>query len=194
VAVVQGTAPTASFTFSPTSPGQFEIVQFTAEASRVGVTGRTITKYEWKFGDGVNATGVTVSHSYNVLETFPVTLTVTDSAGIQGTTSQNVTVVSGVTADFTISPTNPTVGEAVIFNAEASKGSAGFAGRNPIVSYIWNFGVTTDIVTVGGPRTCTTFPSVKTYTINLTVVDSANRRGTIARTLTVAAGAGAGCP
>ena len=194
VAVSQGTAPTASFSFSPTSPGQFETVRFTAEASRVGVAGRTITSYEWKFGNGGNATGVTASTTYSVLGTYPVTLTVTDSAGIQATTSQNVAVVSGVTADFTMSPTNPSPGGFVIFNAEASKGSDGFGGRNSIESYIWNFGVTTDNVTKSDPRTCTTFPEAKTYTINLTVVDSAGRRGTTSKTLAVTAGSSTGCP
>lgn len=194
VPIAQGAAPTASFAFSPASPGQFETIRFTAEASRVGVAGRAITSYEWNFGNGAKATGVTASTTYSVLGTYPVTLTVTDSAGIQGTTSQNVAVVSGVTADFTMSPTNPAPSGFVIFNAEASKGSDGFGGRNSIKSYIWNFGVTTDSVTTSDPRTCTTFPEARTYTINLTVVDTADRRATTSKTLTVAAGASTACP
>jgi PKD repeat protein len=187
VPVAQGTAPTASFTFAPSSPGQFETIRFTAEASRVGVPGRTITSYSWTFGDGASATGMIVSKSFNVIGTFPVVLTITDNAGVQGTTSQNVVVSSGVTADFTISPTNPAINQTVILNAEASKGSAGFAGRNPITKYIWNFGVSTDTEEKTTPITSTSFPTAKTYTINLTVEDSAGRRGTTSKTVSVSA-------
>jgi PKD repeat protein len=92
--VARGAVPTASFTLSPTSPGQFETVNFTAEASRVGEPGRTIESYEWRFGDGETASGITTTHSYSVLGTYAVVLTVTDSAGIQSTSTQNVTVVN----------------------------------------------------------------------------------------------------
>lgn len=186
LAVTQGTAPTSSFTFSPTSPGQLETVNFTAEASRVGVEGRTITSYQWRFGDGATATGVTATHSYSALGTYPVILTVTDSAGIQGTSStQSVTVVSGVTADFTISPTNPGVSTTVILNAEASKGSSGFGGRNKITKYIWNFGNSTSTTEEDDPITSTSYSSVGTYTIVLTVEDSAGRRNTTSKTLKI---------
>ena len=196
VTVSQGTAPTASFQFSPTSPGQFETVNFTAEASRVGQAGRTISTYAWNFGDGSTATSVTTTHKFNVLGTFPVTLTVTDSAGIQGTTTTNVIVVSGVTADFTMSPTSPKINQAVILNAEASKGGTEFGSRNPIKKYIWNFGVTTEtkeegpitsVTWTSGGNTQTGFPEAKTYTINLTVEDSAGRRATTSKTITVTA-------
>lgn len=185
IAVAQGTAPTASFTFAPTSPGQFETVRFTAEASRVGEPGRTISKFEFRFGDGTSATGAVVSKAFSVLGTFPVVLTVTDSAGVQGTTTQNVTVVSGVTADFTVSPTNPRPGETVVLNAEASKGSAGFGSRNPITKYIWNFGTGADTVEESDPITTTTFPAARTYTVNLTVEDNAGRRATVSKTVAV---------
>ena len=183
--VTQGTAPTASFTFSPTSPGQFETVRFTAEASRVGETSRTITRYEWKFGDGESKAGITESHAYSVLGSYPVVLTVTDSAGVQGTSTQTVTVVAGVTAAFTVSPTDPVAGETVILNAESSEGSDGFAGRNEIVSYIWNFGVLTGTTETSSSVTSTTFPSASTYTVTLTVEDSAGRQATTSVTVTV---------
>lgn len=187
VTVAQGTAPTASFQFSPTSPGQLETVNFTAEASRVGQAGRTISTYAWNFGDGSTATGITTTHKFSVLGTFPVTLTVTDSAGIQGTTTTNVIVVSGVTADFTISPTSPIIGQVVILNAEASKGGTEFGSRSKIDKYFWNFGITTEIKETTSPIISVEngFPTPKTYTINLTVQDSAGRRATTSKTVTV---------
>jgi PKD repeat protein len=191
VVVAEGAAPTASFTFSPSSPGQFENVFFSAAASRAAVPGRSIVRYDWRFGDGATATGVNVSHAYNVLGTYPVVLTVTDSAGVQSTTTQSVVVVNGVTSAFTASPTNPTTADFVVFDAEASRGSSnGFGGRNPIVEYIWDFG------DHNRPGTVTTtnriaqhrYSDPRTYTINLTVVDSAGRRATTAQTLTVLGG------
>lgn len=124
VIVSQGAAPTATFTFSPTAPAQFQTVFFTAEGSRPGVPGRTIS-YSWKFGDGATDTGVSTSHSYSVLGTYPVTLTVTDNAGVQTTTTQSITVINGVTAAFNFSPTtNNDVGDPIVFNAEESRGSS----------------------------------------------------------------------
>jgi PKD repeat protein len=191
VAVAQGAAPTATFAFSPASPGQFEPVTFTAEGSRAGVAGRTITSYQWNFGDGATATGVTTSHAYNVLGTYVVTLTVTDSAGVRTTTSQNVTVAAGVTAAFNTSPTNPDTSDSVIFDAEPSRGSsAGFGGRNPIVEYIWDFGDHNAPGLVSTSNRIIQYrysEGPKTYTINLTVVDSAGRRATTSQTLSVSA-------
>jgi PKD repeat protein len=186
VSVTGGAAPTATFTFSPSAPVQLEQVFFTAEASRVGVAGRTIASYQWNFGDGTTASGVSVSHSYSVLGTFPVTLTVTDSAGLQSTTSQTVTVTGGLTAAFTFSPTNPVPGDTVTFNAESSRGSSGFGTRNPIERYIWHFGQGDNVVESSSPIATATFPAERTYTVTLTVVDSAGRRDTTSRSVSVA--------
>jgi PKD repeat protein len=176
VAVGQGTAPTAAFTFSPTSPAIRQTINFTAEASRPGVAGRTITTYAWRFGNGSTASGVTTTHSYSVLGTYPVVLTVTDSAGVQTTASQNVTIVEGVTAAFT---STSLTGRVVIFNAESSLGSDnGFGSRNPIVNYIWHFGDTTSLEETTSPRISHTFPNAQAFTVTLTVVDSAGRRRT----------------
>lgn len=184
-AVTEGTVPTASISFSPSSPGTFETVNFTGEGSRVGQAGRTIVNHQWQFGDGTNASGLRVSKTYSVTGTYTITLTVTDSAGFQGTKTQDVTVVAGVTADFTISPTTAAVDQTVIFNAEASKGSAGFGGRNEITKYIWNFGTSTSTSQTTSPVTSTSYSRTGTYTIVLTVEDSAGRRATKSSTLKV---------
>ncbi len=186
VAVSAGTVPTASLTFSPESPGIFQTVSFTGEASRVGQAGRTLVSHVWQFGDGTSATGLRVSKSYNTIGTYTVTLTVTDSAGAQGTASDEVTVVTGVTASFTSS--NPTDGSlAVFFNAEASRGSStGFGTRNPISKYIWNWGDSTNVEETTSPRISHTFGAATAYTVTLTVEDSAGRRETTSSSITVA--------
>jgi len=176
VVVAQGTLPTAAFSFSPASPGQFQPVNFTAAASRAG-EGRTIANYEWRFGDGSTGSGMNPSHAYSVVGTYAVTLTVTDSAGLQTSVTQSVTVVNGVTAafNFTDQPNSLTV----IFNAEESRGSdSGFGGRNPITKYIWHFGDSETLEETASAIHSHTFPLAGTYTVTLTVQDSAGRRQT----------------
>ena len=187
VPVVAGSEPTATFTFSPSSPGQFETVQFNAASSRGGTgTGRTIVSYEWKFGDGATATGITTSHSYNVVGVYQVTLTVTDSVGLQDTDTNPVTVINGVTASFTSSPAPTQTTRETIFDAEGSQGSdSGFGTRNTIKEYIWNFGHTTDLESTASRLKGHTFPLTGVYVVTLTVVDTANRRATTTRNVTV---------
>jgi PKD repeat protein len=52
-----------------------------------------IVGYEWDFGDGTNATGATITHSYPDKGTFQVTLTVTDDGGLTDTDVLIVIVV-----------------------------------------------------------------------------------------------------
>jgi len=52
----------------------------------------SIASYQWVFGDGTTATGVSAAHSYAAAGTYTITLTVTDSQGVVGVTSQDVTV------------------------------------------------------------------------------------------------------
>ncbi|MFD5248139.1 S8 family serine peptidase [Amycolatopsis sp. NPDC058340] len=50
-----------------------------------------VTGYAWNFGDGTNAGGKVVSHTYpNVAKTYTVTLTVSDGKRQTGSTSRNV--------------------------------------------------------------------------------------------------------
>jgi PKD repeat protein len=91
ITVEPGVAPTASFTFSPSSPAVGQTVFFTGEASRAA-PGRQIVSYSWNFGSGRTGSGITTSTSYSAPGTYIVTLTVTDNAGQQGTISQSVPV------------------------------------------------------------------------------------------------------
>ncbi len=183
---VTATAPTASFTTNPVTPvGVFQEVTFNAAASSAAA-GRTISSYTWEFGDGGTATGVSATHTYNTTGSYTVTLTVTDSQNIQGSTTKTLVVEVGITADFTFSPTDPAPGDTVYFNAEASKGSPGFGGRNSITQYIWSFGDSTSTETITSPITSHAFGAERTYTVNLTVVDSAGRRATTSKTIGVA--------
>jgi PKD repeat protein len=91
--VTVGGGATASFTFSPTNPEPGDAVQFNGSPS-TAAGGATISQYAWDFGDGTTETRnePTTSHVYGVARTYVVRLTVTDSAGRTGTTTQTVDV------------------------------------------------------------------------------------------------------
>jgi endonuclease YncB( thermonuclease family) len=82
--------PRAEFTFSPENPRPGETVQFDASAS-VDPDGQ-IVKYDWDFGDGVTASGLTVAHEYAKDGSFTVTLTVTDDRGAIGLARKTIAV------------------------------------------------------------------------------------------------------
>jgi len=72
--------PTANFTWTPLYPMVGEVVTFNASTS--APNGGTIVKYEWDFGDGENATGEVVTHTYLLAGNYTVTLNVTDCEGL----------------------------------------------------------------------------------------------------------------
>jgi PKD repeat protein len=92
---ITNTAVNATISFSPTEPQVGQLVSFTA-VNPSGANGATITSYEWNFGDpasGSNtATGQTALHQFTSANTFVVRLTITDSNGIVGVFTTNVTV------------------------------------------------------------------------------------------------------
>jgi PKD repeat protein len=167
-----GASPTAAFTFIPSAPAAFTPVRFDGSTSTAGL-GAFITGYLWDFGDGDSATGVAPTHQYEEAGTFSVRLTVTDNNGRTGSTSQVVTVSGGTppTATFVFSPTAPSPGQPVFFNATLSAASAG----RRIVSYRWNWG---DGKPNGSGSTPShTFTSAGTYVVVLTVTDDVGQVG-----------------
>jgi PKD repeat protein len=90
-----GSGVTASFTFSPTDPQPGDNVQFNgSQSSSSG--GATITEWTWDFGDGTTETRseATTTHSFGAERTYIVRLTVRDSAGRTGSSTQEVTVTT----------------------------------------------------------------------------------------------------
>ena len=76
---------------SPAFTVNFNGLQASFDAS-TSTPSADITTYDWSFGDGTTASGVTVAHTYATYSGSPwsVTLTVTDSYGRTSSTSQNV--------------------------------------------------------------------------------------------------------
>jgi PKD repeat protein len=147
-------------------------VLFDASAS----TG-SIAEYQWDFGDGGRSSGRTASHAYASAGTYVVTLTLVDGVGRSQSRSQSITVLAGTnpTAAFVFSPTSIRVGTQVNFNASASRGGAGAS----IVSYRWDFGDGSPIVTTGNPVTSKVYTVTATYNVTLVVTDSNGRTATV---------------
>jgi PKD repeat protein len=85
------TPPTAEFTMSPNPAVAPQTVAFDGSASRTA-SGANVSSYLWDFGDGTTAPGATTTHRYEAAGTYLVRLTVTDGAGVTGTTTQSLVV------------------------------------------------------------------------------------------------------
>ena len=186
VAAAGAVAPTARFTSSPLAPGVNQDVFFNASSSTPGA-GHTLSAYAWDFGDGSTGTGVTVSHPYTRAGTFTVTLVVTDEAGQTGTVSAGVTVTaasSQIVAAFGFSPAAPDISDGtntVHFDATPSTPSSG----QSITTYDWTWGDGTAATPNGGKLLNHTFAVAGTYTVRLTVTDTAGRSATTTLTVPV---------
>ena len=165
----------ANFTMSPTTPGINDDVFFNAAAS----TPSNAT-FTWDFGDGSRGAGVTTTHRYSRAATFTVTMTVTNDLGQSSTRSATITVSttsSQVVARFTFSPTTPSVGDDVFFNATSSTATNGTGA--------WDFGDGTR--GTGGTPTHQ-YARAATYTVTLTVTNDLGQSATTSLTVPVSAG------
>jgi hypothetical protein len=86
--------PTANFSVTPNPPLQFQTVTF--DASSLSACYDVLCSFEWNFGDGFSATGLTASHIYSGTGPFISTLKVTDFDDINHncTASQNININS----------------------------------------------------------------------------------------------------
>jgi PKD repeat protein len=85
-------APTASFTYSPSSPTALDPVSFDGSGSHDNNSGGSIVSYTWDFGDGGSSNSETPSHTFATSGTYTVKLTVENSAGLTASTSETVIV------------------------------------------------------------------------------------------------------
>ena len=64
--------------------------------------GGDLASYTWDFGDGSTETGMSVSHTYTVANTYTVSLTVVDDEGTSSTNSTTATISSAGVLDLDI--------------------------------------------------------------------------------------------
>lgn len=180
VSVTASQLPTASFVFSPSGPGINESILFNAAESKAA-SGRFIASYNWDFGSGETAGGLTATTKYAVQGTYNVTLTVIDDVGQKAATSKSVMVqetgASTPVAAFTYSPTAPTTTDWIFFDASDSTSPAG------ITVYHWEWG---DATHGKLGRTAThCFDKPGTYIVRLTVTGADGRTASITKNVTV---------
>jgi len=180
------TFPIAAFTASALSGTAPLTVNFSAILS--SDSDGIIKTYEWDFGDGLNGTGESASHTYTAAGTFPVVLRVTDDDGAQDTAQKTITVSAatnggttggtGPTATFTATPLLGAAPLTVTFNASASS----YEGH-AITYYSWNFG---DGVTGTGMTTIHTYSpaTTTTYHVVLRIIAADNTEGTATKDVT----------
>ncbi|MCW3134380.1 MAG: phospholipase D-like domain-containing protein [Methanophagales archaeon] len=109
--------PIASFSFYPENPVVNQTITF--EASNSTDPGGTIEEYEWDFGDGENAEGEIVTHSYPSSGNYTVKLTVTDNEEATHSTAKIINIHKiEIPIVTSVSIKNPTeVSEAENFTA-----------------------------------------------------------------------------
>ena len=182
VTVANVAMPMVTLVVVPSPPLADQPATFTATATVA--TGHSISSYFWTWGDGNTQTTVepTVTKAYSEVGTYVPSVRVTDDLGQTATASLQFTIVgSGVTASFTVSPTNSTTANVVQFNGVASTSSGGAT----ITSWQWDFGDGEGVVTKTEPTTSHTFTLARIYVVRLTVEDSAGRIGTTTVIVTV---------
>jgi PKD repeat protein len=167
-----------AFTFTPTSPTDNQTVLFDASTSK-----GTIADYQWNFGDGDRASGVTASHQYDTPGTYVATLTIVDPFNRPASISKSIIVTPGLSpsAAFVFSPTNPRANQGLNFNASASRAPAG----SSIVSYTWDFGDGSPRVTTGSAVISKSYAVPATYVVTLVVTDSTGKTATASIAVTV---------
>ena len=139
----------------------------------------TILSYNWDLGDTTQESGEIVSHAYNTVGTYIITLTVIDDDGAEDTDTATVTVrvneppVANAGSDQTA-----VEGETVQFD-----GSGSYDPDGTVVSYSWDFGDTT--APGSGEVVSHTYNTAGIYTITLTVTDNDGAADTGQATVTV---------
>jgi PKD repeat protein len=159
--------PVASFTVMCSG------VTCTFDASASADSDGTIAVYAWHFGDGATGLGASASHTFAGGSTYTVQLIVMDAAGALGSVSQSVNLNQPPIVSFTSTCNGLTC---------TFDGSASFDPDGTIAMYRWNFGDGKDGV---AQPVSHTYAAAGTYTVMLTVTDTAYGTGTQSQTITL---------
>ncbi|MHB8605457.1 MAG: PKD domain-containing protein [Thermoplasmatota archaeon] len=161
------TTPTAVFSTS----GSVMTVNVDATGSS-DPTGQLLT-YSWNWGDSSPlGSGVTASHTYATAGVYTITLTATNTAGLQGTTFHAFTADHSPVAGFTVNTA------ALIASVDSSGTTDADAGQ--ALTYTWNWGDGSSYGPIANTTATHKFACAGTYTITLTVHDPLGGVGSVA--------------
>lgn len=152
-------------------------ISFAATAADPGSVDQAGLTYRWDFGDGAQASGPIVSHSYAQPGAYTLKLAVSDKDGGQGfdTAEVEVSAVDQPPTAIIDGPTQGLTGEALRFSGSGSSDSDG-----QIVAYAWDFD---DGSTGSGVEVTHTYKAPGAYQIILTVTDDDGLTGKATRTV-----------
>ena len=179
------TAPTAAFTYSPTTPDVGQTVTFDASTTRDENTVCSSCTFFWDFGGDGTATGTIATHAFSSGGSFIVRLTATDTGGTSNTTQQTVSVTAPsipTSVSISSSPATPIAGQPATFTASATP-----ATNHRIVSYqfVWGDGNSN---TQNSNIIQHTYSQSGSYLLSLTVRDDLGQSTTINQVITVSSG------
>jgi PKD repeat protein len=140
----------------------------------------TIQAYQWDFGDNTTSEGLKVMHAFNLSGSYPVTLTVFDNDGLNGSVTHTVEIGAVPFVNFTFSRAGESELDPVTFNASLSYDPDGI-----IVSYIWLFGDETNQTETNETTITHQYIFRGVYTANLTIIDNEGLHNSSTVTITV---------
>ena len=162
---IANAAPTASFTFVPSTPVPDEAIDF--DATRSTDADGVVVTYAWDFGDGTGATEPIVEHIYEAAGIYEVVLVVADNQGRTGEQRIDLTVIEvgePPVAKLSVSSIAVDVGDPIAVDASGSYDPDGV-----LSDYAWTFG---DGTTAEGATALHAYAEPGTYAIVLEVTDS----------------------
>jgi PKD repeat protein len=133
-------------------------------------TGRNLT-YSWDFGDGSTSSNQHVTHTYSVSGQFTVSVTVKDPLGKTAIDKSGaISVLAPPTAYFTCN-----IYTYFDYEADCNANLSSADNTLTIASYIWDWGDSSAKETQTLDYDNHYYTTKSTYTISLTVVDSAGQ-------------------
>lgn len=181
--------PSASLTLTPTSAVTGQTVMADASSSS-DTDAAPIASYRFDFGDGFLVgpqSEATAVHAYGSVGVFPVTVTVTDTAGESDTATASVTVTSPTgedlppTAVLGVTPSSGPINLRVTADASGSTD----VDATPIASYRFNFGDGTLVGPQVAPTAIHVYAALGDFTVTVTVTDTAGKTDTATATVSV---------
>jgi parallel beta-helix repeat protein len=183
-------APVARVTAGPSSGTAPLTVTADASGSTDG-DATPVASYTFDFGDGAAPigpqAGATASHTYSSPGTYDITVTVTDTAGLASTATAGVEVTAAVpdvppTASLALSPSSG----AINLNVTADGSASADTDTTPIASYTFDFGDgSAPTGPQASPKATHAYTVVGTYTVRMTVKDTAGLASTATAQATV---------